>query len=78
MFFLIIYASYMAFDIYYCCNFIFSCDSHQVLFATGREMTVAPETWLLQSNGEEARRIQIPLDLGWNFSIHRSQVKDFL
>ena len=24
-------------------------------------------------SGEQAKRVQIPLELGWNFSVHRSQ-----
>jgi hypothetical protein len=25
------------------------------------------------ASGEQAKRVQIPLELGWNFSVHRSQ-----
>ena len=45
-----------------------------VKFNNGKEMLIQPDVWMLKLNGEIARRVQIPLDLGWNFSIHRSQV----
>lgn len=45
-----------------------------VQFLGGRTMTVTPEEWKLERGLEViARRVQVPLMLGWALSIHKSQ-----
>ena len=39
----------------------------------GKSVLIEPSSWTIQLNGLSAKRVQIPLDLAWNFSIHRSQ-----
>jgi ATP-dependent DNA helicase PIF1 len=41
---------------------------------TGKEITISPQDWILSVAGREvARRRQIPLELAWGVSIHKSQ-----
>lgn len=45
-----------------------------VSFVGGRTLTVTPEEWKLERGLEViARRVQVPLMLGWALSIHKSQ-----
>jgi ATP-dependent exoDNAse (exonuclease V) alpha subunit len=45
-----------------------------VRFTNGQEHTIKPETWNLKVQGHTTASIeQIPLDLSWAISIHRSQ-----
>ena len=45
-----------------------------VRFASGLETMVKPEKFVLRGGAaDSAQRVQVPLELGWNFSVHRSQ-----
>lgn len=45
-----------------------------VRFTSGREVVMAPETWSLKIGGQVvATRTQVPLDLAWAVSVHKSQ-----
>jgi ATP-dependent DNA helicase PIF1 len=45
-----------------------------VRFVSGIESMIKPERFVLRGGaGDSAQRVQIPLELGWNFSVHRSQ-----
>lgn len=45
-----------------------------VRFTTGAEVVITPETWSVSSGGRVvASREQLPLDLAWALSIHKSQ-----
>lgn len=46
-----------------------------VRFASGRVLTIGRERWTIASGGRlAAQRLQLPLDLAWAMSVHKSQV----
>jgi len=50
-------------------------DGHPVIETTdGREITIAPTSWILEENGKPVAEItQIPLRLAWAITVHKSQ-----
>ncbi|PSC73053.1 ATP-dependent DNA helicase PIF1 [Micractinium conductrix] len=45
-----------------------------VRFANGRVLTISRERWTIASGGRlAAQRVQLPLDLAWAMSVHKSQ-----
>ena len=46
-----------------------------VRFSNGTTVAIQPESWNITRNGAiVATRTQLPLDLAWAFSVHKSQV----
>lgn len=46
-----------------------------VRFANGKVVTVGRERWTIAAGGRlTAQRVQLPLDLAWAMSVHKSQV----
>jgi ATP-dependent exoDNAse (exonuclease V) alpha subunit len=46
-----------------------------IRFSNGTTAAIQPETWNITRNGTVvATRTQLPLDLAWAFSVHKSQV----
>lgn len=47
-----------------------------VRFASGKVLTIARERWTVASGGRlAAQRVQLPLELAWAMSVHKSQVR---
>jgi ATP-dependent DNA helicase PIF1 len=45
-----------------------------VRFANGRVLTIGRERWSIASGARlAAQRVQLPLDLAWAMSVHKSQ-----
>jgi hypothetical protein len=49
-------------------------DMPEVLLATGRRITVRPESWKIEEDGKvKAEITQLPLKLAWAITVHKSQ-----